>query len=82
MWANIYACRNCGQTWQVETIESIDCERDSVEHHLVCQICGADVCEELKTPEGHQLVHLLTESEIERISAPDHEGEEPGPDDF
>lgn len=65
VWANLYKCQKCGETWRVEHHEEIDTDNDDVYEILFCLNCGSQVNEPILDAHGRQTVHVLTESEIE-----------------
>jgi len=64
MWADLWKCPKCVETWRVQVIENIDVSRDKIYPVAICSVCNSEVTEKLKTPEGHQMVHMLTHEEI------------------
>lgn len=65
MFAPMYECRSCGDVWQVEVVEDIDCDRDSIECRAVCA-CGRDVTPKFVESEGGRIPvwHALTDDEL------------------
>lgn len=61
-FAPIYDCPTCGEVWKVSSHEEIDCDRDEIYTHMVCDVCGREVCEKLI--DGTPCYHALTEEEI------------------
>jgi len=77
MFAQLYECPKCVETWRVAPIENIDTQLDTVEVHYVCEVCGSDVWKPIKK-EGLPIVHILTSEEMEEMSFSDEvdEGDE------
>lgn len=69
MIAQVFECPACGDVWRgVELLESIDTDRDEVEHEWVCA-CGRIVEEKWHVEEDGRRVpvyHSLSEEEIEQ----------------
>ncbi len=62
MFAPIYICPKCGETWHVEQAEVFDTDQDEIYQFMVCQKCGSEVKPLLH--DGHQVVHPLTDEEM------------------
>jgi hypothetical protein len=65
MFAIIYEGCRCAESWRVRHVEDIDPNGDNIYERLVCDICGQDVSQEKKSPDGKTMIHVLTEEEIQ-----------------
>jgi hypothetical protein len=77
MFAIIYEGCRCGESWRVRHFEDTDSDKDKVYERLICDICGQDVSQAKKSPDGKTMVHVLTEEEIQsELSANEIENDE------
>lgn len=74
MFAPIFTCPKCGDTWHVRTVEIIDADRDEVFEDHQCDQCGSSV--RPKVVDGLPVWHPLTEEEIDEMQMFSDEEEE------
>lgn len=63
MFAPLYNCAKCGNTFNVTTVECIDTENDEVWDEVVCATCYGYVTPIMR--DGQQIHHVLTPEEME-----------------
>ncbi len=65
MFAQIYLC-NCpgGETWEVESVQQIDHERDDVWEELVCSNCGSAHLKPKLGNDGRAVMHILSDEDV------------------
>lgn len=63
MLTPLYRCPKCGDTWQVESYEFIDTDRDDVEPAMICSACFS-VVRPVINDEGIPVYHELTDEEV------------------